>query len=240
VESDGFVWVVPSLERPVSPVPPPLRHASSPDYVTVRRSTTLTATLHAALENTLDVPHTSFLHRGLFRGRREPVPVQVTVRHGDGMVEAVFEGEPRPPGIAARVLAPEGGVVEHTDRFRLPSIAEVEYRLGTNHLLITSAYTPVSDFETVLHAAVSFNIRMPAAVARALVTPIANVILRQDAAILRQQVDNVRRFGGERYVSTPIDVLGPHILRLLRRAERGETPDDADPTPHEERVVLYT
>ena len=43
-------------------------------------------------------------------------------------------GEPRPPGIVGRILSPSGGLVTHFDRFILPSIAQVEYRIGTeNH-----------------------------------------------------------------------------------------------------------
>ena len=77
----------------------------------------MTAGLHAALENTLDVPHTAFLHGGLFRGGRPPVDIEVVVRHTADGVEAEYLGEPRPPGLAGRILAPEGGVVTHVDRF---------------------------------------------------------------------------------------------------------------------------
>jgi hypothetical protein len=63
---------------------------------------------------------------------------------------------------------------------------------------------------------------------RALVTPLASFILRQDAWVLDQQTANIRRFGGERYASTRIDILGPHIWRLLRRAERGDVGHDED------------
>ncbi|MGH9243123.1 MAG: Rieske 2Fe-2S domain-containing protein [Acidimicrobiales bacterium] len=237
IERNGIVWVVPSLEAPAVAEPPAIPCVDDPTYAAVQRRLTLSATLHAALENALDVPHTAFLHRGLFRGRTEPVAVHVTVRHGDGKVEAIYEGEPRPPGVAARLLAPERGEVEHVDRYILPSIAQVEYRLGRYHLLITSAYTPVSDFETALHATVAFRVGVPATVARAAVTPIANWILRQDAWVLRNQTANIRRFGGEHFASTRIDVLGPHILRMMRRAERGEL--DHRPPPGDDRVTLY-
>jgi phenylpropionate dioxygenase-like ring-hydroxylating dioxygenase large terminal subunit len=235
-ERDGFVWVTPSNTTSPPGEPYRLPHVGDPGYTTVHRSLTVAATLLAALENTLDVPHTAYLHRGLFRGGRDPVAIGVTVRHGDGIVEAIYEGEPRPPGLAAKLLAPEGGEVEHTDRFILPSIAQVEYRLGDNHLVITTAYTPISDFETGLHAAVTFKSRVPALAVRALVTPIANFILRQDAWVLRHQTENIRRFGGEQFASTRIDVLGPHIWRLLRRAERGEGDGAA---PREERLTLH-
>ena len=223
LERDGFVWVFPDTTAPPDREPFRFPQADDPAYVTVRRSLRVTATLHAALENTLDVPHTAFLHRGLFRGGRAPVEVEVVVRPGPDGVEAEYVGEPRPPGVAGRVLAPQGGVLTHFDRFFLPSIAQVEYRLGRHHLVVTSAFTPVSDFDTRLHAAVTFRGSLPPGLVKAVVTPVANRIFAQDRMILRAQADTIRRFGGEQFVSTELDVLGTHIWQLLRRAERGET-----------------
>jgi len=227
-EVDGFVWVLPETGPAAGPAPPaapPFRfpRVDEAGYTTVRRSLSVTAGLHAALENTLDVPHTAFLHGGLFRGGRPPVDIEVVVRHTAEGVEAEYLGEPRPPGLAGRILAPEGGVVTHVDRFVMPSIAQVEYRLGDNHLVTTTAFTPAGDGVTDLHAAVTFRLRLPPRLVKAVVTPVANRIFAQDRAILRAQADNVRRFGGEQYASTDLDVLGQHVLRLLRRAERGES-----------------
>ncbi|MGI9033525.1 MAG: Rieske 2Fe-2S domain-containing protein [Acidimicrobiales bacterium] len=221
-ESGGFVWVFPDLTAP--PAREPLRFPciDAPGYVTARRSLRVDATLHAAVENTLDVPHTAFLHAGLFRGGREPVDIDVVVRHGPDSVEAEYLGEPRPPGVVGRVLAPNGGVVTHVDRFVLPSVTQVEYRLGRHHLVATSAFTPVSDVDTRLHVAVTFRAALPAWLVRAVVTPVANRIFAQDRDILRHQAENIERFGGEQFASTDLDVLGTHVWKLLRRAERGE------------------
>ena len=243
-EQDGFVWVHTGEGGSDGAAGPsegerPFRfpRVDDPRYTTVHRSAQLAAGLHACLENTLDVPHTAFLHGGLFRGGREPVEIEVVVRHITGGVEAEYVGEPRPSGLAGRILAPEGGVVTHFDRFLLPSIAQVEYRLGVNHLLVTSAFTPVSEHETALHSAITFSLRLPHAAVRAAVTPIADRILGQDARILALQGENVRRFGGEQFASTELDVLGQHIRKLLRQAERGEFADDGAAEP-ERRVRM--
>ena len=76
------------------------------------------------------MPHTLFLHGGLFRTAERRNDIEVIVRRREDGVEAEFVGEPRPSGIVGRLLAPGGGVVEHVDRFILPSVAQVEYRLG--------------------------------------------------------------------------------------------------------------
>jgi phenylpropionate dioxygenase-like ring-hydroxylating dioxygenase large terminal subunit len=230
VERDGWVWVVPGGDDPAVPQPPALAHVGEPGFTTVSRTARLRGAALAAVENALDVAHTAFLHRGLFRGRRAPVPVRATVRHLPLGVEAVYEGEPRPPGLVARLLSPEGGIVEHVDRFLLPSVAQVEYALGDALLVVTSACTPTGTGETLLHAAVTFRLRLPAPLVRAAVAPVVDQILRQDARILAAQADNVARFGGEHFAHTAVDVLAPHVLRLVRRAERGELPEPGGPS----------
>jgi phenylpropionate dioxygenase-like ring-hydroxylating dioxygenase large terminal subunit len=241
VEQDGFVWVFPgsaepSAERPAFRFP----CVDAPGYDTVRRALTAAGTVHAVAENALDVPHTAFLHGGLFRGAgRAPVEIEVVVRSGADRIEAEYVGEPRPPGVAGRILAPGGGVVQHWDRFILPSITQVEYRLEGNHLLVTSALTPVTPTETMLHSAVTFSLRVPHAVIKAVLPPLAGLIFAQDARILRRQAESIERFGGEQFASTEIDVLGQGILRLLRRAERGEPgTDPSDEEPPERRLRM--
>jgi phenylpropionate dioxygenase-like ring-hydroxylating dioxygenase large terminal subunit len=230
-ERDGFVWVYPSADEEPTSEPEALPHATAAGYTTVVRELEMECTLHAALENALDVPHTAFLHRGLFRGAGERHEIKAVVRASHRGVEAEYVGEPRPPGLAGRLLSPSGGIVEHWDRFLLPSIAQVEYRLGTeNHLLVTSLCTPVSDFTTRMFAVVSFRLRVPGALVRPLLTPIAMRIFRQDAAVLKLQSDTIRRFGGEQFMSTEIDVLGPAIWRLLKQAEAGALAAEDEPT----------
>lgn len=237
VERDGFVWVysTPDVEPKREPFAIP--HANDRRYTVVRRSFVVRSTLHAAAENALDVPHTAFLHRGLFRSStKKRNEIEVAVRRGPDRVEAEYIGEPRPPGIAARILSPSGGIVTHFDRFILPGIAQVEYRLGEeNHILITSPMTPIEDRVTRIHAVVAFRLRIPGWLVRPFLTPVALRIFRQDAWMLARQTETIQRFGGEQYVSTEIDVLGPHIWRLLKQAERGDTPADAT---HEDRLRM--
>ena len=63
---------------------------------------------------------------------------------------------------------------------------------------------------------------LPARVIEPFVKPIGLRVLQQDAAMLAKQTATVKHFGGEQFVWTEIDVLGKHIWRLMRAAERGE------------------
>jgi phenylpropionate dioxygenase-like ring-hydroxylating dioxygenase large terminal subunit len=228
IEQDGWVWVYSTPTDQLDAAMPestPHRFAliDAPGYTSVRQSVVARATLYSTIENALDVPHTAFLHKGLFRSDSRGVTITAKVRRARDRVEAEYVGEPRPPGLVAKILSPSGGIVEHFDRFILPSIAQVEYKIGTeNHFLADTVMTPVSDFETRLFAVVSFRSRLPGAVLAPIVKPLAMRVFQQDAEVLRLQTETIQRFGGEQFASTEIDVLGRHIWRLLKAAERGD------------------
>jgi phenylpropionate dioxygenase-like ring-hydroxylating dioxygenase large terminal subunit len=237
VEQQGYVWVF--AEPGVTSASPPFRfpHLETPGYASARFASQANATLHATLENMLDVPHTAFLHRGLFRAGPKRAITAIVRRYTD-RVEAEYVGEPRPTGLVGRLLAPRGGTVEHFDRFLLPSIAQVEYRLGDSHVVITNALTPVDDFQTRFVSVASFRLPLPAFLVRAVLTPLARRIFHQDARILRLQTEAVHRFGGESYVSTEVDLLGPHVWRLLKQAEQTQVRPDGGGPELEKRVEL--
>jgi phenylpropionate dioxygenase-like ring-hydroxylating dioxygenase large terminal subunit len=235
-EHDGFIWVYTALDATPDVEPYRFRLRDVRGYTSLSRSVTAQCTVHAATENALDVPHTAFLHRGLFRAESRGLTITAAVRRSRDRVETEYLGEPRPVGLVARILSPSGGMVTHFDRFLLPSVSEVEYKIGDeNHILIASAMTPISDFETRLHAVVSFRLRIPHFLAALFLRPLAMKVFSQDAIMLRAQTEAIRRFGGEQYASTEIDVMGRHIWRLLRQAERGDAGSDE---VHEERVAL--
>jgi phenylpropionate dioxygenase-like ring-hydroxylating dioxygenase large terminal subunit len=227
LEQQGFIWAysLPSQDAGQVPHTAPHRfqYLGTKGYSTVSQVVEAEGTLYSTLENALDVPHTAFLHRGLFRAASRGITITAKVSRTSDRVVAEYIGEPRPTGLIARILSPSGGVVTHFDRFLLPSIAQVEYSIGTeNHLVVDSVMTPVSDFCTRIYAIVSFRARLPHFLIRPLIKPLALRVFKQDAFILKKQSDTIRRFGGEQFASTEIDVLGRHIWRLLKAAERGD------------------
>ncbi len=219
-ESQGLVWVCP--EPGHEPETPPFETRQlGPDYERIVRVVEAEGTLHATLENALDVPHTAFLHRGLFRGGKKN-QIRAAVRRSPDRVETEYLGEPRPSGVAGRILSPGSGTIQHWDRFILPSVAEVEYKLGEGtHFLVTALCTPVSDFHTRLYGVAHFKTPFPKKLVRAVLEPVALRIFAQDAVMLKRQSENVQRFGGERFQSTELDFMGPQIWRLLKQAESG-------------------
>ena len=238
VEQDGYVWVYSTPGEAPKEGPFHFPHLDEPGYTTVRRDFMLQSTLHAAVENALDVPHTAFLHGGLFRTPEKKNEIEVVVRRHATYAEAEYVGEPRPTGLAGRILAPQGGTVVHFDRFLLPCIAQVEYRLGDrSHLLTTSVMVPIGDFETRVWSVVTFKLPVPAFLVRPFVTPVATRIFKQDAVMLKAQTEVIHRFGAERFTSTELDVLGHEIWRLLEQHAQRKAPPEG---VKEHRVRMRT
>lgn len=232
-DSQGWVWVYsePDIDPEFGPYEIPC--ADQPGYLTIREHLEMPGPLDAVAENALDVPHTAFVHAGLFRKNKDRAPIEVVIRALDGGVEAEFIGEERPKGLVGRILAPQGGEVFHWDRFLLPCIAQVEYRLSErSHIITTAALTPRAPNLTDLFATVAVKVPVPNAMLRTVFKPVAMRILRQDMEILGRQTEQVERFGGEEFASTEIDVLGLRIKKLLREAAAGKPS-----TPHEERRI---
>jgi phenylpropionate dioxygenase-like ring-hydroxylating dioxygenase large terminal subunit len=220
-EADGFVWVWGEAGAEPTKEPFALPVFDGPRTAETVFVYDLDSTLHSALENALDVPHTAFLHAGLFRGGEQRDITAVRRELTDG-VEVEYVGEPVGfNGIRAGQDAEL--TFDHWDRFFLPSIAQIEYRVkGWIHIVNTILHLPISPFRTRAWFVVRYWTRLPAAVARPIVKLRGIQIVRQDVKILAAQADHVRRMGGERFTSTDLDVIGNAIWRMLRQAERAE------------------
>jgi len=234
-EQDGFVWVWRREGAEPRVEPPRIPCWDDPDYFVVVREYDVECTMHAALENALDVPHTAFVHRGDFRGKgsRE---IEAVRRRIPGGIEVEYLGEPPLSG-ATHDADGKPIVSWHWDRFFLPSLAQVEYKTsGGRHLINTLPHTPVSEFRTRFWLVSCWKVP---ANKRAEMGPIIekqlDTILGQDVEILREQTRRIRELGGESYRSTPLDLMGPEILRMLRQAEQALPTDSA---PIDRRIKL--
>ena len=225
IEQDAMVWVQVPGEN--SLMPPTLGCEQDSRYTIFHERIEMEAPLDAVAENALDVPHTAFLHRGLFRGSSTRRPVGVTIRQQGERLEAEYTGEKTPTGLLARLLGTQGGVLEHWDRFIAPCMAQVEYRLAdTTHVLANVAMCPTTSKSTIMFATIVVRVRRVPSVIQRAFKPVAMKILHQDAEVLDLQMKNIERFGEESFTSTELDVLGPAIRSLLNALADGR------PAPH--------
>lgn len=237
-ESQGLIWVWGDPSSEPSCEPFHFKTIGDRDYRVLRRTLDCPGTLHSAIENALDVPHTAFLHGGLFRKEGGSQMVSCEVLRFPEKVECHYRGEKRPEGLIGKLLAPEGGELEHVDRFYLPSVSEVEYRLGDNHVLIQGAWTPLADNQLLVHVVISLKTVIPAWLVTPFLVPIAMRIFRQDAEMLQVQWDTQQAFGEVNYRSSQLDVLGTHILRLMRQAAEEGMPSPGTAPDHSTTIEM--
>lgn len=232
-ESDGFVWAWgrPGATPQGEPFRVPRLEGQRADTFVLTYD--MRCTLHAAVENALDVPHTAFLHSGRFRGEA-PREIRAERRPLPGGVEVEYIGEPL--RIGPKRYRREDVTFEHWDRFFLPSIAQVEYKAGDDiHVMNTLLHLPIDEFLTRAWLVVTFRLPFPRWVAKPILRYRVDKVVRQDVDVLARQTETLRRFGGERYTSTAIDLMGREIWTLLRRAERG---DDTAPAVAERSIRM--
>lgn len=215
----GLVW---ACLVPDAGTPPPVAPAITAEVDHFFMTDTVNCTLQQAAENFLDGFHTHFVHAGWIRRDNRRQQVQVSVHHLPDGVEARYSGEGLQAGLISSLL--EGDRQGSMGRFRLPGVAEIEYRgqHGLN-LLVTAWLTPESAGRLHIHARVATRRGwLPGGLKRLFLRQLFGVILRQDKQILEQTSRNTGHFR-EAGLETPVldsrlDLLGPSIRQLLAGA----------------------
>lgn len=216
IEQDGLVWVYATAGAMPITRPRPFAHLRQTGYTHFIGEATLNAALPDTLENFLDGTHTHFVHAGLIRTEGQRKAVTVIVRRRAASVEAEYLNEGQQSGLISWLFG--AGIDAVFGRFTLPAIAELEYRArGQVKMLISLCFTPETEFSQRLFAVVVGQAPLGLGwLARPVIKLLFGQALQQDRHIVELQTTNLRRFGGPQYVYTELDVLGPHILRLLK------------------------
>ena len=225
-ERQGFIWVA-SLPGPAPDSEPmPFPHLDEPGWTSFIMRTRFEADVQTCLENFLDCPHATFVHRYWFRAPlARPVDAIVT-RCKDG-VQASFAEEPRAKSLVWWLLSPRGGEMEHTDRFIAPARSQVDYGFPNGwRYSITSSCTEIESRLTEVHTVMSFRTGAVGPLVRLYFEPLSRWIIRQDVRIIAKRARNLDAFDvaglGERTESsTQADLLGPVIRRWREELATG-------------------
>lgn len=214
VEKQGFVWVWMGDAEAIG-VPlnfPKFEEAGWRHWVMERNFEG--AAFHC-VENFLDVPHTAHVHRGLFRGT-ESKEVEIEVTFGEDWVEAQFLNEERMESLIGRLLVPGGEEVYHTDRFQLPYVTRVEYRMTeSRQYIVESQCTPVSENQTRVFTYMAFRFSPLGGLLRFLFEPLSHIILNQDVKVIREQTEDLKRTGEAKFLYWETDAIAKAIRDLL-------------------------
>lgn len=212
----GLVW---ACAAPNPATPEPVAPAVSEGIDAFFMVDTVRCTAAEAAENLLDGTHTHFVHAGWIRRDDKRQTVRAQVRRLPDGIEARYSEEGLQSGLISSLL--EGSRTESFGRFRMPGVAEIEYRgrHGLN-LLATAWLTPEDTDRLRVHVRVATRRGLaPAWLKRIFLSRLFGIILGQDKAILERTRANMARFAAAGpapdLLDSPLDLLGPSIRRLL-------------------------
>jgi phenylpropionate dioxygenase-like ring-hydroxylating dioxygenase large terminal subunit len=226
VEQQGYVWVCLS-STPLNPVPLSFPGLNQAGWTSFHMRTRFAAPVEACLENFLDCPHATHVHRGWFRSPTQR-QVGATVRTLDDGAEAEYFEEPRERSVVWSLLSPRRADMQHTDRFIVPATSRVDYRFSNGrHYTITSSCTPIDECTTEVFTVISFRIKWVGWLVKLYFKPLSRFIIKQDVAILGVQQQNIRKFGGPGFRVLEADLLYTSINRWRAALKDGTAPPAA-------------
>lgn len=238
IEQDGLIWTWPGQGEPAAG-PRRIATFDQPGWTRFTMKTRFRGSVEACLENFLDCPHATFVHRGWFRSpTRLPVRARVTTLD-DGAVAEYFD-EPRRGSVIWALFAPRRGTMRHTDRFIAPATSCVDYVFpGGLAYNITSTCSPVQGDQIEVYTVMSFRFRGLGPLVRLFFEPLSRWIIHQDVRMLDRVADNRSQPlpAPARAHSTDADLLGPAIWRWRAALAAGDDPPAAGAV-HDVRLFL--
>lgn len=223
-ESQGYVYV--RLERPPegADIPPfSMLHYDEPGWRRARLQNRFKNNVINCAENFIDIPHTAFVHPGIFRtSRRQRLAARVERRGGS--VVTTYRGETDNLGWFSWLLNPTGREIGHVDSFHMPNVTCVEYEFGPRRrFVITSQSVPVAPDETLTYTDLSYDYGWLNPFAGPVVRWQGQKVIDQDLEVLEDQMD-VIKLHGQKFSHSPADVIHVLVESIGDELARGRDP----------------
>lgn len=222
LEQDGYVYIcLAPNDHPNRPYGMP--HYSKKGWNNIRLQHRFYNNVTNCVENFIDVPHTAFVHTGIFRAA-EGRPIHTIVQRQQGTVTVQYLNESSNLGSMSWFLNPSKGQVIHIDHFIMPNITHVLYKLPSGwEYLITSQSIPVSDNETLVYTDITYNFGIWTKLASWMVKRQAKKVIAQDMVVLEDQYQVIKHEGSE-FINMPCDLIHAMISEIRAALENGIDP----------------
>ena len=222
IEKQGYIYVC--LGRPeFQPQPFSIPQWQKKGWQHIRLVNHFDNTVTNCAENFVDVPHTVYVHPGIFRKERKQ-KLSAGVLRENGEVHVKFRNETDNLGWFSKFLNPKGGEIKHTDSFYMPNITCVEYEMGRKrHFFITSQSVPVSAEKTVVYTDLTYDYGAFGYVSRPVVRRHAQAIIDQDIEILHTQMQTIKKYG-QNFQNSRADIVHVFIESIREQITNGRDP----------------
>lgn len=221
-EQDDFVYVC------LAPGPEPLTPFAMPNYgapgfATVRLQNHFANNVTNCAENFIDIPHTVFVHPGIFRvSRKQKIDAQVD--RAGGSVRVEYFNETDNLGWFSWFLNPGGEKIVHTDSFHMPNITSVEYIFGPHRrLTITSQSVPVTDKSTLVYTDLTYHFGLWTRFAGPILRWQSQKVIDQDIEALDQQMQCIEAYGRD-FSNTRADAIHVLVESIREELSAGRDP----------------
>jgi len=210
-------------------------HFQEKGWKNIRLQHTFQNTVTNCVENFIDVPHTAFVHKGVFR-KSVNRPIRTEIVRSGGAVTIDYQNESSNIGSLSWFLNPSKGQVVHIDQFIMPNITHVIYRLPSGwEYSITSQSVPLSDFETIVYTDITYQFGFWTKLAAPIVKRQAKKVIAQDLEVLKDQSDVLQR-GFTTFINMPCDVIHVLISEIREALEQGIDPRSL---PDKKKEVIF-
>lgn len=232
LERDGYIYVRLSRDAPEDLAPFRMPHYRERGWSNLRLRNRFANNVSNCVENFIDIPHTAFVHHGIFRSSRGE-RLTATISRANGEVHVEYRNERANLGTFSWFLNRTGGEVRHTDSFFAPNITSVVYEIGAKTFIITSQAVPVADDETLVYTDLTYSF---GAFINALAAPFVRWhgqrIIDQDIEILARQMAVIKRYGAE-FHDTDADAIHRCVDSIREAIARGQDPRSLPPLTRE-------
>jgi phenylpropionate dioxygenase-like ring-hydroxylating dioxygenase large terminal subunit len=214
-EQDGFVYVRLDPDGPADLEPFAMPHWGAPGWRHLRLENRFASDVTNCAENFIDIPHTAYVHPGIFRTERHQ-RIEAAIERRGGSVRVEYVGETSNLGWFARFLNPSGAPIVHRDSFHMPNVTEVEYVFGPSRsIYIISQSVPEEDDSTLVYTTLTYDFGLVSRnpwldrITRRVLGFQGQRVIDQDLEALARQNAVIQKFGAD-FNNTSVDAI--HVL----------------------------
>ncbi len=221
-EQDGYIYVrLEKGERDEQPFG--MSHFGETPWRNIRLRNSFRNNVTNCVENFIDIPHTAYVHQGVFRSERSE-PIQASIVRESGRVMVSYRNETDNLGSFSWFLNPSGREIEHTDTFYMPNITQVTYTIGPRvTYVITSQSIPVDDDTTTVYTDITYRLGMWTRLAAPIVRRQAQKVIDQDIEELDCQMEVIEKYGA-RFLDSPSDLIHTYVAQIRDAIDQGKDP----------------
>ena len=229
VEKEGYVYVKlkPQKQDQEQPLGPPepfsIPFYGAAGWHKIRLKNRFKNSVTNCVENFVDVPHTVFVHPGIFR-KTQGRKLTATVSRQNGEVHVEYNNEVNSFGWFSKFFGLKQKSIKHTDSYFMPNVTSVEYNMGPKRIFyITSQSIPIAEEETLVYTDLTYNYGLWNKLVAPLVRIHAQKIISQDIDVLNNQMKTIKKYGMN-FQNSPADIIHVFIESIRKKLEEGADP----------------